>query len=98
MAEVGGSESVTLNSNQLPAHTHPLNAVAAAGNQRAPIGNILAAEAAGQTAVYSNAPANTTLRPDSIAPSGGNQPHENLPPYLALNFCIALEGIFPPRS
>jgi microcystin-dependent protein len=77
-----------------------------AGNQQTPAGNVPATESAGVTATYTGGPADALMRngnialtgPASAAPAGGGQPHENRQPYLALNYCIALQGVFPPRT
>jgi microcystin-dependent protein len=95
--EVGGAESVTLLQQQMPAHTHGVNANASKGNQASPIGHYPASDAAGVTAEYSAAQ-NGQMNAAMIAPTGGNQPHENRQPYLALNWIVALQGIFPSRS
>ena len=73
------------------------------GNQRTPIGNVPAIEASAVTATYSNAAPNADMNPGALvvggnmtaATTGGNQPHSNLQPYLTLNYCISLFGIFP---
>ncbi|HEY3267951.1 MAG TPA: tail fiber protein [Armatimonadota bacterium] len=98
LGEVGGAEGVTLLQTQMPAHNHLARSASAAGDQRGPTGHIPAREATGQTATYSDAAADGTLRPDAIDVAGGNQPHENMPPYLVMNYIIALQGIFPSRS
>jgi microcystin-dependent protein len=107
----GGSETITLTTPEMPRHTHALTALSVAchngkGNERTPVGNLLATESAGVTATYASASPSATMRAGSIAASGnatvasagsGNS-HENRQPYLAMNYCIALQGIFPPRS
>ena len=107
---IGGSETITLSSAQMPQHTHAMRPVVAcrngAGNQQTPVNNVPATESVGVTALFSNAPPNNTMRAGNIvftgtptaASAGGGQPHENRQPYLALNYCIALQGVFPPRS
>jgi len=95
--EVLGAESVTLLQTEMPAHSHTVNATSAKGNQPSPISHYPAADAAGVTAEYSAA-ANGVMNPGMIAPTGGNQPHENRQPMLVLNWCIALQGIFPSRN
>jgi microcystin-dependent protein len=75
----------------------------AAGNQQTPIGGVPAVEAAGVTATYSNAAPDSSMHASAVsiggtataANSGGTQPHDNLQPYLTLNYCIAVEGVFP---
>jgi microcystin-dependent protein len=91
----GGVESVTLITNQLPVHTHPASASSAAGNNTSPNGAVWATSTVPQ---YSNAAPNTTMSPAALMPSGGSQPHDNMPPYLCLNFIISMYGIYPSPS
>ena len=97
MGQTGGSETVTLNVTQMPQHVHPgqLHASNGAANQEEAQNHLLA-----ETAVYTDAAANQVMNASAVTvgPTGGNQPHENRPPYLTLNYCIALEGVYPPRS
>ena len=105
IGETGGAETVTINAASYPVHSHPLFAGASAASSNAPGGLI---EAEGQSAgrggavnlaLYSATGAAATLAPAALtSAAGGNQPHNNIQPYLALNFCIALQGIFPSRS
>ena len=99
LGEQGGVENVTLTASEIPAHSHGLNATSSGGNQLAPTGNLLATDALGGSAPYKsgNAP-NAVMANSSIVSAGGNLPHNNIPPYLALNFIIALEGVFPPQN
>lgn len=104
MGQTGGAESVTLLSTQMPSHNHQLNASNSTGATNTPTNNVLAAsygalEDGTQVTVntYSGS-ANTTLSPSSIGAAGGNQPHENRQPFLTMNYCIALQGIFPSRN
>jgi len=95
LGEAAGSTSVTVNIQQLPTHTHTLNDNNGVGNATIPTGKIL-----------SKAPANTfggptnlvTMNPLSVSSVGGSQPHNNMMPYLVLNFIIALQGIFPSQN
>ncbi len=97
--EVAGTESVTLTVGQLPVHSHNLVASTSSGNTADPSGAFLAKEATGVTAIYGNGVAgNATLAAGSVTGGGGGQPHSNLQPFLVLNFCIALNGIFPSRN
>jgi microcystin-dependent protein len=96
MGDTGGEENVTLSSNQIPAHGHPAACKTGAGDQYGPSGNIWAADAGGNLE-YSTSHA-ATMNAAIISAAGGGQPHSNLQPYLAVNFCIALAGIFPSRS
>ena len=113
LGQVGGSEIVTLTTPQIPAHSHAVSASSAtvackngAGNQQTPVGNVPATESAGVTATYGSAPPNDVMRTGNIALSGtaataanaGGQPHENRQPFLTINYCIALQGVYPPRS
>ena len=103
IGESAGVENVTLLSSNLPAHTHSLNASTADGTHRAPMGRVFATgtSTATQGAAPVYGPSNGTLAPmspQSIAASGGSQPHPNLQPYGVINFCLALSGIYPSRN
>jgi microcystin-dependent protein len=111
IGEQGGSEELTLTTNQLPSHTHAIdiaNVVAAiacrtgAGNSVSPGGNIPAGEAAGVTMTYSSQPADTNMgaavSPGNSAQTGsmgGSQAHTNMQPYLVMQYCISAFGIYP---
>jgi microcystin-dependent protein len=100
MGEVGGEQAVTLLLSQIPSHTHQASGVAANGDQASPAGNTWASAHSGPKTkdnIYSST-AGATMNAQALAVAGGSQPHDNMPPYLALNFCIALQGIFPARS
>ena len=93
LGQAGGSEQVTLTANQVGGHTHALACTAAAGKSASPQRNFLAAAG---TALYTTGSVGGAMAAASIpATGGGNQPHENRSPYLALNFIIAWEGIYP---
>lgn len=98
IGEIGGEEAHTLTTNEMPAHTHTVNGSGSTGNQPSPAGNFWAVDDA--AAVVYNVPASGTAPMSSAALStvGGSQPHNNMAPYLVLNFCIALLGIFPSRN
>jgi microcystin-dependent protein len=98
LGETGGSETVTLLESEIPAHNHIGKAVnPPTANQDDASANVLLATVTGAN-IYA-APNNLTpLAPEVLAPAGGDQPHNNLQPYLTLSFCIALQGVFPPRS
>jgi microcystin-dependent protein len=93
LAEQGGVEQVTLTVQQIPVHNHALIATTAAGTQVNPGGNILANSQGPQPYIQENPDGN--LNAQALTPAGGSQPHENLQPYLGLNFIISLFGIFP---
>jgi microcystin-dependent protein len=88
----GGAETVILTTAQMPNHTHPLEANSAPATTRNPAGAVLA-HAASNT--YSTAANEIGMNPAAIGPTGSSQPVGVLPPFLTLNFCIALQGIFP---
>ena len=95
--QTGGASAVTLTTSNIPAHTHTLSVVAnTAGSSASPAGARFATAAAGLGNVYGGAADGTG---SSVAlPSQGGAAHNNEQPYLTLNFCIALQGIFPPRN
>ncbi len=98
IGEMAGVENVPLIANQLAPHIHMLQAVNSPGGAFQPSGHLLAQSGTGNAAVYA-APSNlTSLNPASIQPAGNGLPHSNIQPYLALNYCIALTGIFPSRN
>jgi microcystin-dependent protein len=96
LGERAGSESVTLLPSQMPLHMHALSASSAPGDTPLPPGNQLASPL--NQSYRAPGGLETTLAPETIANVGGSQPHTNKQPYLALNFCIALAGIFPSQS
>jgi microcystin-dependent protein len=95
LGEAAGSTSVTVNIQQLPTHTHPLMGSATAGDTAAPGNAVLAATPA---LIYGPPSSLTTLNPINVTSVGGSQPHNNMMPYLTLNFIIALQGIFPSQN
>lgn len=97
LGETGGSETVTLAITQIPAHTHTLNASTGPGSQQSPANAYLATDATASVANYSTTE-NTQMAAGAIGSSGGSQPHTNMPPFLTLAYCIALQGIFPPPN
>jgi microcystin-dependent protein len=95
LGQLSGAESVTLITNQLPVHSHTLAASSAGGTQVTPAGGVWAASALEQ---FSTEGATHTMAPSTIAATGGSQPHDNIPPFLVINFIIALEGVFPSQG
>jgi microcystin-dependent protein len=93
LAETGGTEEITLTVNQIPAHTHPLLAANAVGNDPNPNNNLLAESSA--VSLYQSDPPAAAMASQSISPTGGSQPHTNFQPYLCIDFIISLFGIFP---
>lgn len=101
LAETGGSETVTLNTTQIPAHSHAVIARAPTGSaptgnatHTSPAGSMLAG---GSIKAYSSTVPGTTLNMNAatVTAAGGSQPHENMMPYLCVNYIISLFGIFP---
>lgn len=98
LGEMGGTETNTLLITNLPGHNHSLSGTSTSADQASPSGNTLATEPTGSTAFYKTANPNVQMAPLSIGVTGGSQPMNNLQPYLAINYIIALYGIFPSRS
>jgi microcystin-dependent protein len=99
MGEMSGEENHTLITSELPAHNHSLNSVSTAGYSRVSPNNFLGGESQNKTSFYSTAASPSgSMNPQSIGVSGGNQAHNNMEPYLVVNYSIALEGIFPSRN
>jgi microcystin-dependent protein len=99
IGDVGGSSTVQLTESTVPAHTHALQADARPALLPSPSPQNSLART--DPAIYkqpSGAAQPQPLAPGAIQPNGGGHPHNNMMPYLTLNFCIALQGIFPPRS
>ena len=96
LAETGGAETVTLTVQQLPAHSHAMQASSAIGNLADATGAVLAESSLATMYVAANP--TTAMAPQSVGPVGGSQPHENRQPHLGLNFIISLFGIFPPSN
>jgi microcystin-dependent protein len=97
LGETGGSDTVTLLDSEMPAHSHAFMASNADSNSQGPAQSLLAGGVGG-ISMYAVPGAQAQLNPNVLAPAGGNQPHNNLQPYLTLNFCIALQGVYPPRT
>lgn len=93
LGEQGGEASVTLRAEHLPSHLHLASALTGAGTQAAPGPSAQLADS-GATPLYTNAAGGMVAR-GSTGTAGAGQPHNNMPPYLSLNFCIALQGVFP---
>jgi microcystin-dependent protein len=98
LGETGGSETVTLLESEIPAHNHSLLGSTAPGNNKNPAGNVLARSTGGNVYLPSAGAPLVSMSDQQVAPAGGDQPHNNLQPYLTFYFCIALQGVFPPRG
>jgi microcystin-dependent protein len=91
LGERGGEQAHTLSIAELPTHTHVANATSATGNTNIPTDKVLAAS----NNLYTSSANLTSLSPTTVTNIGGSQAHLNMQPFLILNFCIALQGIFP---
>jgi microcystin-dependent protein len=106
LGELGGEQTVTLLQTEMPAHSHSLSATTTKGTTATSSNNQLALASAGGgknsagnvVNYYSTNNANTTLNQFATSIAGGNLPHNNMMPFLGLNFIIALQGVFPPRG
>jgi microcystin-dependent protein len=97
LGETGGSETVSLLESEIPSHTHSISASAVDGTAKSPAGSKVASGVG--VNMYATAPSPmVNLNGNALAPAGGDQPHNNMMPYLTLNFCIALQGVYPPRT
>lgn len=95
LGQVGGTESETITINQMPAHNHMVSCFADDANSAVPTANVLANAPSN---MYATVAPNNLMNPVMINNTGGSQPISLLQPYLTLNYCIALEGIFPSRN
>lgn len=98
LGETGGSETVSLLESEMPAHSHNLMCLPAPGDAPTPAGTTFG-RVIGATPYQAPAGSPLVMMSDQIAaPAGGDQPHNNMQPYLTFYFCIALQGVFPPRT
>jgi microcystin-dependent protein len=99
IGQSGGTETVTLTSNQIPSHTHLINSVNANGNSKTPVGTTIPANVSGtNTNAYSSAATDSNMSPTIVGNAGGNNPHNNIQPILVINYCISLFGVFPSQN
>ena len=95
LAEMAGVESVTLTTQQMPSHTHPLLASQDSGSQNNAGGALLAAQSPVSIYRPNAVPPAIPMHASSVAPTGGSQPHENMQPFLCINYIISMFGLFP---
>ncbi|HEX2052536.1 MAG TPA: tail fiber protein [Actinomycetota bacterium] len=96
--EAAGETAHTLTNSEMPQHIHAVQGTSNStdpNGTNVPVGNLLAA---GPSEIYAGPASPVALTPSTLTNAGGTQPHENRAPYLALNFCIALQGLFPSRN
>ncbi len=96
LGQPGGEENHTLSVAEIPAHNHIMQGSGNAADLPNPDGNLLAP--GGTAALFSNASNGANMAGNTIAIGGGGQGHQNIQPYLALNYCICTQGIFPSRN
>ena len=97
LGEIGGSETVTLLESEIPAHSHAMSAATQDNADVQLVSSAAAFAPATGGTPYQTTP-HTTMAPQALAPTGGSLPHNNMMPYLTFSFCIAMQGVFPPRS
>ncbi len=99
LGEVGGSETVTLLESEIPSHRHSLAAMNDGATINTPAGQFVARPFGRGNNLFATATTPLAgMNVNMLAPTGGDQPHNNMMPYLTLSFCIALQGVFPPRT
>jgi microcystin-dependent protein len=100
LGETGGSQTVNLLESEIPSHSHAVMASSSTANRTAPISNSFARTASGATPYIAGSPAPplVSMSANMLSPAGGDQPHNNMMPYLTCYFNIALQGVFPPRT
>ena len=98
LGESGGSSTVTLLASEIPAHSHALLATSTPGEVSTPTATTALARSTGKAAYHAADGNQVAMHPQLLAPAGASLPHNNLMPYLVLTFCIALQGVYPPRS
>jgi microcystin-dependent protein len=98
LGETGGSDTVTLLQTEMPLHSHSLMGDVSTADVNTPGPTSSYSRSTPGSAYRNTTTSLTVMNFNAIAPAGGGQPHNNLMPYLTLNFCIALQGVFPPRT
>ena len=96
LGQAGGEEQLTLTTNQIPAHGHALLADENSGTQLSPTNNVLAQSQ--NPMMYRAIAPTVAMNANSVLPAGGNQPHDNMLPFLVVSFIIALSGIYPTQG
>lgn len=97
IGQAGGAETVTISVQEMPSHSHVANCSNAGSNQASPVGNFWSTDPGGNTGAYNNT-AGSQMAATAIGNTGGGQAHNNVQPFLVINYIIAIQGIFPSRS
>ncbi|HEU0135113.1 MAG TPA: tail fiber protein, partial [Allosphingosinicella sp.] len=97
LGEIGGSATVSLLVSEMPVHTHSVNGITLLSTTSTPTASTVLSRSVNGNAFADANSGFQTFAPEALAPAGGSLPHNNLQPYLVLNFIIALQGVFPPR-
>lgn len=98
LGEYAGSQNVTLIQTEIPSHVHTINAVGGIADSKGPDGNGFAVSQNGNVYTPGNGLPQVAMSPSTLTPTGNTTPHNNMQPYLTVNFCIALQGVFPQRN
>ena len=98
LGQIGGVETVTLTTPELPAHTHAITATSNAATLKRPVTNTFYAASSSGNNFYESGTTLPALASNTVTGAGSGQPHSNLQPYLTLNWCISLFGIFPSQT
>lgn len=98
LGQPAGEEAVTLTNNQIPGHNHVVQCNQNAGTTAAASGALWAANATTANPTYGSAAPNAAMAPQAIGSAGGSQPHDNMIPFLAVNFILSLFGVFPSQT
>ncbi len=98
LGEMAGVEQVTLTTQQIPSHTHPVMASVDQATSSNPGQNVLAVTGSGDNVYTADPSPAVALNPAAVGPVGGSQPHENTQPFLCINFIISLFGVFPTQT
>lgn len=100
LGETGGVAAVELTASQIPAHSHDVHASSATATTGNPSGAVLAVPAVAPRLqhLYHATSNGATEDGSAVQPNGGNQPHENMQPYLTMRYVIAMNGVYPPRG
>ncbi len=95
LGEMSGTQSVTLLASEIPSHTHTMSAAPEAAEIKTPTNSALGFSTQGN--IYATSQPNVQMNFQAVSLVGGTLPHNNMAPYITVNFCIALQGIFPQR-